>query len=44
VKRYLYGPGNFHVAHADTEAITVGELEAAVEGYKKLISTALGFD
>ncbi|CAI7617174.1 unnamed protein product [Penicillium viridicatum] len=42
VKRYLYGPGSIHVAHGDDEAITVGELEEAVGGYKKLISAALG--
>ncbi|KAJ5737506.1 uncharacterized protein N7483_002631 [Penicillium malachiteum] len=41
VKRYLYGPGSIHVAHGDNEAITVGELEQAVDGYKKLISAAL---
>lgn len=41
VKRYLYGPGNFHVAHGDNEAITVGELEEAVRGYRKLISASL---
>ncbi|KAJ5087771.1 hypothetical protein N7456_011387 [Penicillium angulare] len=41
VKRYLYGPGSIHVAHGDNEAITVGELEEAVEGYKRLISAAL---
>ncbi|KAJ5501423.1 Peptidase M20 [Penicillium expansum] len=42
VKRYLYGPGSIHVAHGDDEAITVGELEEAVRGYKRLISAALG--
>lgn len=42
VKRYLYGPGSIHVAHGEEEAITVGKLEDAVEGYKKLISAALG--
>lgn len=36
-KRYLYGPGSILVAHGDNEALTVGDLEAAVEGYKKLI-------
>ena len=41
VKRYLYGPGSIHVAHSEGEAITVGELENAVEGYKRLISAAL---
>lgn len=42
VNRYLYGPGSIHVAHGDDEAITVGELEEAVRGYKRLISAALG--
>ncbi|KAJ5790552.1 uncharacterized protein N7518_007563 [Penicillium psychrosexuale] len=41
VKRYLYGPGSIHVAHGDDEAITVGELEEAVQGYKRLILAAL---
>ncbi|KAJ5175265.1 Peptidase M20 [Penicillium canariense] len=41
VRRYLYGPGSIHVAHGDNEAITVGELEEAVDGYKRLISAAL---
>ncbi|KAJ5702463.1 Peptidase M20 [Penicillium malachiteum] len=41
VKRYLYGPGSIHVAHGDNEAITVGELERAVDGYKKLIAAAV---
>lgn len=36
-KRYLYGPGSILVAHGDDEALTVGDLEAAVEGNKKLI-------
>jgi acetylornithine deacetylase len=35
--RYLYGPGTILVAHGPDEAIKVRELEAAVEGYKKLI-------
>lgn len=42
VKRYLYRPGSIHVAHGDDEAITVGELEDAVRGYKKLVSAGLG--
>ncbi|KAI9034814.1 M20 family metallopeptidase [Aspergillus affinis] len=37
VKRYLYGPGSFYVPHSNHEAITVGEIEEAVRGYKKLI-------
>ncbi|KAE8337788.1 hypothetical protein BDV24DRAFT_177259 [Aspergillus arachidicola] len=41
VKKYLYGPGSILVAHADNEAITVGELEEAVRGYKRLIATSL---
>ncbi|CAK7229531.1 hypothetical protein SEUCBS140593_007277 [Sporothrix eucalyptigena] len=39
--RYLYGPGDILVAHSDHEAITVGALETAVEGYKALIKHAL---
>ncbi|CAK7565595.1 MAG: hypothetical protein SEPTF4163_003516 [Sporothrix epigloea] len=39
--RYLYGPGDILVAHSDHEAITVGALETAVEGYKTLIKHAL---
>jgi acetylornithine deacetylase len=41
VRRYLYGPGSIHVAHGDNEALTVGQLEEAVTGYKKLIQAAL---
>ncbi|KAJ5657683.1 uncharacterized protein N7484_001332 [Penicillium longicatenatum] len=41
VKRFLYGPGSILVAHGDDEAITIGELERAVEGYKRLIDSAL---
>jgi acetylornithine deacetylase len=41
VRRYLYGPGSIHVAHSDDEAITVGEIEEAVRGFKRLISAAL---
>lgn len=40
-KRYLYGPGSILVAHSDHEAITVGELEEAVEGYQRLIMHSL---
>ena len=40
-KRYLYGPGSILVAHSDHEAITVGELEEAVEGYQRLILHSL---
>ena len=41
-KRYLYGPGSILVAHGPNEAITVGDLEAALDGYKKLITHSLG--
>ncbi|OAA61755.1 acetylornithine deacetylase [Niveomyces insectorum RCEF 264] len=40
--RYLYGPGDILVAHSDHEALTVGDLETAVEGYKRLIQHVLG--
>lgn len=40
VKRYLYGPGNIFRAHGDEEALTVRDLEGAVEGYVKLIKAA----
>lgn len=39
--RYLYGPGSILVSHGPDEAITLGELETAVEDYKKLILHAL---
>jgi acetylornithine deacetylase len=39
--KYLYGPGSILVAHSDHEAITVGDLEDSVEGYKKLIKHVL---
>lgn len=39
--RYLYGPGSILVAHSPDEAITVGDLEKAVEDYKKLIIHAV---
>ncbi|RYP66178.1 hypothetical protein DL771_007954 [Monosporascus sp. 5C6A] len=39
--RYLYGPGSILVAHGPDEAIKLKDLEAAVEGYKKLILHAL---
>jgi acetylornithine deacetylase len=39
--RYLYGPGTILVAHGPDEALKVKDLEAAVEGYKKLILHAL---
>jgi acetylornithine deacetylase len=40
--RYLYGPGSILVAHTADEALTVEELELAVEDYKKLILHAVG--
>lgn len=39
--RYLYGPGSILVSHNANEAITVGELETAVEDYKRLILHAV---
>ncbi|TQW00926.1 acetylornithine deacetylase [Cordyceps javanica] len=39
--RYLYGPGSILVAHGENEALTVGDLESAVENYGKLIEHAL---
>lgn len=41
-KRYLYGPGTILVAHSADEKLTLGQLEGAVEGYKKIILHALG--
>ncbi|KAL8790725.1 MAG: hypothetical protein Q9195_006203 [Heterodermia aff. obscurata] len=43
-KRYLYGPGSILVAHSDHEHLTIGNLTAAVEGYKTLIRHALKQD
>ncbi|CAI4216089.1 unnamed protein product [Parascedosporium putredinis] len=39
--RYLYGPGSILVAHGPTESLTVGDLETAVDGFKRLILHAL---
>ncbi|KAL6862501.1 hypothetical protein ACO1O0_002734 [Amphichorda felina] len=39
--KYLYGPGTILVAHGPQENITVGDLEAAVEDYQKLILHSL---
>lgn len=39
--RYLYGPGSILVSHGPDEAITLGELETAVEDYKRLILHAV---
>jgi len=41
VKKYLYGPGSILVAHGKNEGLTVGELEEAVAGYKRLVIHAL---
>lgn len=41
VKRYLYGPGTIFVAHGDNEALTIGDLEKASEGYERLIQAAV---
>ncbi|KAI1914725.1 hypothetical protein LOZ65_005581 [Ophidiomyces ophidiicola] len=41
VKRYLYGPGTIFVAHGENEGLTVGDLEDATEGYRKLIKAAM---
>lgn len=38
--KYLYGPGSIFVAHGADEAITVRDLEDAVDGYKRLIDAA----
>ncbi|MCJ1356421.1 MAG: hypothetical protein MMC33_006416 [Icmadophila ericetorum] len=40
-RRHLYGPGSILVAHSDDEAITMEDLESAVEGYEKLVLSAL---
>lgn len=40
-KRYLYGPGSILVAHSDHEHLTVSDLEAAVEGYKLIVTEIL---
>lgn len=39
--RYLYGPGSILVSHGPDEAVTLGDLEKAVEDYKKLIMHAV---
>ncbi|KAI1761914.1 Zn-dependent exopeptidase [Hypoxylon sp. FL1150] len=39
--RYLYGPGSIFVAHGPDEAIRLGDMEQAVEDFKKLILHAL---
>lgn len=40
--RYLYGPGNMTLVHSPDEHVTVTDLLAAVEGYKKIVLHALG--
>ncbi|KAF7537334.1 hypothetical protein G7054_g3863 [Neopestalotiopsis clavispora] len=40
-KRYLYGPGSILVAHSDHEHLTISDLEAAVEGYKLIVTEIL---
>ncbi|KAI1311347.1 Zn-dependent exopeptidase [Xylaria venustula] len=42
--RYLYGPGSILVAHGADEAIRLGDLEAGVEDFKRLILHALPHD
>ncbi|KAL7628509.1 hypothetical protein AAE478_000024 [Parahypoxylon ruwenzoriense] len=39
--RYLYGPGSILVAHGPDEALKLGDLEKAVEDYRKLILHAI---
>ena len=41
VKRYLYGPGSILVAHGKDEGLTVGDMEEAVKGYKRLVKHVL---
>ncbi|OQN98485.1 hypothetical protein B0A48_15746 [Cryoendolithus antarcticus] len=40
-KRYLYDPGRTVVAQSDHEYVTVGDLLAAVDRYKRLIAAVL---
>lgn len=40
-KRYLYGPGSILVAHSDHEHLRASDLLTAVEGYKRLVRSAL---
>ncbi|CAF9904365.1 MAG: hypothetical protein ALECFALPRED_007538 [Alectoria fallacina] len=40
-KRYLYGPGSILVAHSDHEHLKASQLLIAVEGYKRLVRSAL---
>jgi acetylornithine deacetylase len=41
VKKYLYGPGSILVAHGKDEGLTVGDMEDALDGYKRLVQHAL---
>ncbi|KAJ9606290.1 hypothetical protein H2200_009251 [Cladophialophora chaetospira] len=41
VKKYLYGPGSILVAHGKDEGLTVGDMEDALDGYKRLVKHAL---
>ncbi len=40
-KRYLYGPGSILVAHSDHEHLEASDMLAAVNGYKRLVRSAL---
>lgn len=40
-KRYLYGPGSILVAHSDHEHLKANDLLTAVDGYKRLVRSAL---
>ena len=37
----LFGPGSFLVAHTDREVLRLDELEAAIDGYTRLIASCL---
>ncbi|ETI26982.1 hypothetical protein G647_10081 [Cladophialophora carrionii CBS 160.54] len=41
VKKFLYGPGSILVAHGKDEGLTVGDMEDALAGYKRLVKHAL---
>ena len=41
VRKYLYGPGSILVAHGKDEGLSVGDIEAALDGYKRLVKHAL---
>jgi acetylornithine deacetylase len=38
---YLFGPGSINVAHRDDEHVEIDELQAAVDGYERLVLAAL---